>query len=182
MKLKKKPIATAVALAWMSAVCRSGADRPAIRRWTARSHSQPANRQETRRQTTRRRTKTSRPRSSNQTASGWRDGATEAAAGEHHSRASDAAACRGARDTDPPRIADGDRHPRRHVEQSLEAKRNADSVVEVITAEDIGKMPDKNIADSLQRVPGVTISSASRRAKAASTRTTASACAAPIPA
>jgi iron complex outermembrane receptor protein len=33
--------------------------------------------------------------------------------------------------------------------------------VEVISAEDIGKMPDRNIADSLQRVPGVTISAAS---------------------
>src|SRR6476469_4070399 len=31
-----------------------------------------------------------------QTASDWRDGATATAAGEHHSRASDAAACRGA--------------------------------------------------------------------------------------
>ena len=46
-------------------------------------------------------------------------------------------------------------------EKSLEAKRNANSVVEVVTAEDIGKMPDKNVADSLQRVTGVTISSAS---------------------
>lgn len=46
-------------------------------------------------------------------------------------------------------------------QQSLEAKRNADSHVEVITAEDIGKMPDKNVADSLARVPGVTTSSAS---------------------
>ena len=44
--------------------------------------------------------------------------------------------------------------------QSLEAKRSADSLVDVVTAEDIGKMPDKNIADSLQRVPGITISSA----------------------
>ncbi|MDB5907853.1 MAG: chiP-II [Massilia sp.] len=44
--------------------------------------------------------------------------------------------------------------------QSLAQKRNAESHVEVITAEDIGKMPDKNVADSLQRVPGVTISSA----------------------
>ncbi|HZX27483.1 MAG TPA: TonB-dependent receptor plug domain-containing protein, partial [Telluria sp.] len=44
--------------------------------------------------------------------------------------------------------------------QSLTQKRNADSHVDVITAEDIGKMPDKNVADSLQRVPGVTISSA----------------------
>jgi iron complex outermembrane receptor protein len=47
------------------------------------------------------------------------------------------------------------------LEQSLNAKRNADTNVEVVTAEDIGKMPDKNIADSLQRVPGVTISTAS---------------------
>jgi iron complex outermembrane recepter protein len=49
---------------------------------------------------------------------------------------------------------------RASLEKSLEAKRDSDSHVEVITAEDIGKMPDKNVADSLQRVPGVTISSA----------------------
>ena len=49
---------------------------------------------------------------------------------------------------------------RASVEKSLETKKAADAVVEVITAEDIGKMPDKNVADSLQRVPGVTISSA----------------------
>ena len=46
------------------------------------------------------------------------------------------------------------------LEQSLDSKRRSDSVVDVISAEDIGKMPDKNIADSLARVPGVTISSA----------------------
>ena len=46
-------------------------------------------------------------------------------------------------------------------ELSLETKRAATSVVEVITAEDIGKMPDKNVADSLSRLPGVTVSSAS---------------------
>ena len=43
---------------------------------------------------------------------------------------------------------------------SLDAKRDADSHVDVVSAEDIGKMPDRNIADSLQRVPGVTISAA----------------------
>ncbi len=47
------------------------------------------------------------------------------------------------------------------MQQSLNQKRNAESHVEVITAEDIGKMPDKNVADSLQRVSGVTTSSAS---------------------
>jgi iron complex outermembrane recepter protein len=46
-------------------------------------------------------------------------------------------------------------------EQSILAKRNAASAVDVITAEDIGKMPDKNVADSLTRVAGVTTSSAS---------------------
>lgn len=46
------------------------------------------------------------------------------------------------------------------LQQSLNQKRNADSLVEVVTAEDIGKMPDKNVADSLQRVPGVTIGTA----------------------
>lgn len=47
------------------------------------------------------------------------------------------------------------------MQQSLNQKRNAEAHIEVITAEDIGKMPDKNVADSLQRVSGVTTSSAS---------------------
>jgi iron complex outermembrane receptor protein len=49
---------------------------------------------------------------------------------------------------------------RKSVEQSLEAKRASTEVVDVVTADDIGKMPDKNVADSLSRVPGVTTSSA----------------------
>jgi len=49
---------------------------------------------------------------------------------------------------------------RASLQESLAQKRAATSVVDVITAEDIGKMPDKNIADSLQRVPGLTTSSA----------------------
>lgn len=49
---------------------------------------------------------------------------------------------------------------RASLTESLAEKRAATSVVDVITAEDIGKMPDKNIADSLQRVPGLTTSSA----------------------
>ncbi|HZZ94321.1 MAG TPA: TonB-dependent receptor [Usitatibacter sp.] len=47
------------------------------------------------------------------------------------------------------------------IEKSLETKKNADTVTEVVTAEDIGKLPDKNIADAVQRLPGVTTSSAS---------------------
>src|SRR5258706_847844 len=50
---------------------------------------------------------------------------------------------------------------RASLERSLETKRSSDSVVEVISADDIGKMPDKTIADAVQRVPGVTISSQS---------------------
>ncbi len=44
--------------------------------------------------------------------------------------------------------------------QSLNQKRNADSHVEVITSEDVGKMPDKSVADSLQRIPGVSVATA----------------------
>ena len=43
------------------------------------------------------------------------------------------------------------------LQQSIETKRNAVGVVDVITAEDVGKFPDKNLAEALQRVPGVTV-------------------------
>lgn len=46
---------------------------------------------------------------------------------------------------------------RASLERSIDVKRNAASVVDVITAEDIGKLPDTTIADSLQRVTGVQI-------------------------
>ena len=49
---------------------------------------------------------------------------------------------------------------RASVQESLEAKRQSVGVTDVINAEDIGKMPDKNIADSLARVPGLNTSSA----------------------
>jgi iron complex outermembrane receptor protein len=40
---------------------------------------------------------------------------------------------------------------------SIETKRTADAVVEAITAEDVGKFPDKNLAEALQRAPGIVI-------------------------
>jgi iron complex outermembrane receptor protein len=43
------------------------------------------------------------------------------------------------------------------LERSLIDKRNAGANVDVITALEVGKMPDKNLADSLQRVPGVAV-------------------------
>jgi iron complex outermembrane receptor protein len=45
--------------------------------------------------------------------------------------------------------------------ESLNLKKAADSHIEVITAEDIGKLPAKNVADTLQRLPGINISSSS---------------------
>lgn len=48
---------------------------------------------------------------------------------------------------------------RASLEQALNRKRNSDTVAEVVSAEDIGKLPDKNVADAVQRVPGVNISS-----------------------
>lgn len=47
------------------------------------------------------------------------------------------------------------------VEKSLQLKKQAVGTIDVITAESIGKLPDKNVADALQRVPGVNVSSAS---------------------
>ncbi|MCG9761731.1 MULTISPECIES: TonB-dependent receptor [Pseudoalteromonas] len=47
---------------------------------------------------------------------------------------------------------------RRSLEASMNTKRFANSVVDAVTAEDIGDFPDKNIADSLQRISGVQIS------------------------
>ena len=48
------------------------------------------------------------------------------------------------------------------LQKSMDVKRNADGVVDAVSATDIGKLPDKNIADALQRLPGVnTIQSAS---------------------
>jgi len=46
---------------------------------------------------------------------------------------------------------------RASVAESIDVKRTADAVVDAITAEDVGKFPDRNVAEALQRVPGVQI-------------------------
>ncbi|MCJ7421438.1 TonB-dependent receptor [Sphingomicrobium astaxanthinifaciens] len=46
----------------------------------------------------------------------------------------------------------------RSLETAAAIKRDADTFVDVITAEDIGALPDRSVAESLQRVPGVNIS------------------------
>ncbi|WP_045855502.1 TonB-dependent receptor plug domain-containing protein [Teredinibacter purpureus] len=43
------------------------------------------------------------------------------------------------------------------LERSIDIKRESNQIVEAITADDIGKMPDQNVAESLQRLPGVQI-------------------------
>jgi iron complex outermembrane recepter protein len=50
---------------------------------------------------------------------------------------------------------------RASLQQSLDVKRNADSRLEVVTAEDVGKLPAHNVADALRGLPGVNISSSS---------------------
>ena len=46
---------------------------------------------------------------------------------------------------------------RASVVQAMDTKRNAVGVVDAISAEDIGKMPDSNLAESLQRITGLSI-------------------------
>lgn len=56
------------------------------------------------------------------------------------------------------------------IEKSLDQKRDANAIVEVVTAEDVGKFPDKNVADALQRVPGVVVTRSGGEGKNVSVR------------
>ena len=49
---------------------------------------------------------------------------------------------------------------RQSLEKAIQVKRVSEDQVDAISATDIGKLPDKNIADALQRLPGVAIQSA----------------------
>lgn len=46
---------------------------------------------------------------------------------------------------------------RQSLQSAQELKRNAGTVIESITAKDLGSFPDKSIAEALQRVPGITV-------------------------
>lgn len=46
---------------------------------------------------------------------------------------------------------------RASLQRSMDQKREGSGVQDVITAEDIGKFPDTNLAESMQRIPGVSI-------------------------
>lgn len=43
------------------------------------------------------------------------------------------------------------------IRESIDTKRASASIVDAISAEDMGKFPDKNVAESLSHVPGVTL-------------------------
>jgi iron complex outermembrane receptor protein len=59
---------------------------------------------------------------------------------------------------------------RSSIETSIAAKKNSDSIVEVVTAEDIGKLPDTSIAESLARLPGIAAQRVDGRAQVLSIR------------
>ena len=46
---------------------------------------------------------------------------------------------------------------RKSMIDAMNTKRDATGVVDAISAEDIGKFPNTNLAESLQRIPGVSI-------------------------
>src|SRR5688572_8928720 len=43
------------------------------------------------------------------------------------------------------------------LQEAVKVKREADGIVDVIPAKDVNKLPDKNLAEAVQRVPGVVI-------------------------
>jgi len=52
------------------------------------------------------------------------------------------------------------------LQRNLDIKRTAPGVVDAISAEDIGKFPDSNVASALQRLPGVSIQRSGARGEA----------------
>ncbi|GAA3272222.1 hypothetical protein GCM10020258_48160 [Sphingomonas yabuuchiae] len=56
------------------------------------------------------------------------------------------------------------------LENAVAEKKNRDLVVESVSAEDIGKLPDASIAESIARLPGVTSQRVNGRSNAISIR------------
>src|SRR5450830_1372175 len=59
---------------------------------------------------------------------------------------------------------------RRGIEDAISVKKDATSIVEAISAEDIGKLPDASIAESIARLPGLAAQRVAGRAQAISVR------------
>lgn len=65
-----------------------------------------------------------------------------------------------AQDTVPAQQGDGEivvTGIRKSLQDAIATKKRADSIVDVISAEDVGKLADSNVAESLSRLPGVTV-------------------------
>lgn len=58
----------------------------------------------------------------------------------------------------------------RSIQNATRSKKLSNEIIESISAEDIGKLPDVSIADALSRLPGVAVQEASGRAKYISIR------------
>lgn len=59
---------------------------------------------------------------------------------------------------------------RRGIERAIDTKKNASSIVEAVSAEDIGKLPDVSIAESIARLPGISAQRVAGRAQVISVR------------
>ena len=59
---------------------------------------------------------------------------------------------------------------RRGIERSIDTKKNSTSIVEAVSAEDIGKLPDISIAESIGRLPGIAAQRVAGRAQVISVR------------
>lgn len=59
---------------------------------------------------------------------------------------------------------------RKGIEDAISVKKNSTSIVEAISAEDIGKLPDVSIAESIARMPGLAAQRVAGRAQAISVR------------
>lgn len=59
---------------------------------------------------------------------------------------------------------------RRGIESAIAAKKGSDQIIEAISAEDLGKLPDASIADSIARLPGLAAQRVDGRASGISIR------------
>lgn len=59
---------------------------------------------------------------------------------------------------------------RKGIEAAISVKKNSDSIVEAVSAEDIGKLPDFSIAESIARLPGLAAQRVAGRAQVISVR------------
>lgn len=58
------------------------------------------------------------------------------------------------------------------IQRAIDFKQSSDSIVEAVSAEDLGRLPDTSIADAISRLPGLTSQRAEGRASAISLRGT----------